>query len=973
MDANNTRYRSLVTAQDWTASVVPTTGSVEWNDTLLGVTLEPKLFEFRPGVNTQLPEDEAGRMAAFDSYGNLYALSPDRRSLSVRSTATGNVSTFWPVGDASSAGVGAIEGLTRGRSAASTPKPGEFAPVESVTAPKDFTLDALCVTRRHYLVVASRQAGGLFVFDLHGAGPPLFQPWPAMATWPVDQRVDALVPLSDDGLAVLTGNGIQRFGAHFKPWVAANRAPPTFVPENQNGSGSSAPLQSEPPNPNPKPCFIELGGALPAGVVASALGVYDEQLFVLSRVAGEPAVVGLCVFGLNGKPQRLRGENSEGQAQTWLELNALLADGTQGQTSPQLAACTLALTVLDDPPAGYSLFVVAREGDQAFRFTLNLRQDVWSVELQREFWPLRRYQALGFAVLPAGVRLAAYPLARLLYAHQGQWAPLLRLPRPRFVTESVLLTPVWDGGADGCEWHRVLLDMSLPSGTRVGIETRTSDGADATGLEAKPFLPEPDLIRCTRGSEQPWNDAEQGDVTQGFATWETLLQAAKGRWFQARLTLRGDGQRSPVLRCLRVWYPRFSYARNYLPPVFREDPSSADFLERFLALFEADFTRWEDRIAAAQLLLDARTAPSATLEWLSGWVGLGFDAADTDPERRRALIRYAVVNYARRGSVLGMLSAATLAWERTIDEAWLEQPQTLLCRRDGVRLQEFFSQVGSLPPSAWTAAQGRDALLARLVNTSRTESGHDPQSLVVGNDAARAALLNKVFGFVPRAAQEEAASWSSWRATTSHDYALPSDEPRDEVERADFDVYLKRTAPCVALRRRWQDFLARRYRRISALNADWGTAWLGFDRIPSPIVVPQVNAALAIWHRFEAVVLRAAVHAHRFRVVLPLPRDTFDLDDLVRRRSSVLRVIEREKPAHTVAEVRFGFELFRVGDARLGHDTLLEAGLSRRPELAALSRAVLGRTELGIARLTPMRPLAPADRVGLNRGESLDR
>jgi hypothetical protein len=126
-------------------------------------------------------------------------------------------------------------------------------------------------------------------------------------------------------------------------------------------------------------------------------------------------------------------------------------------------------------------------------------------------------------------------------------------------------------------------------------------------------------------------------------------------------------------------------------------------------------------------------------------------------------------------------------------------------------------------------------------------------------------------------------------------------------------------------------------------------------------------------------VLRGLTGAHRFRIVLPLPDagtgSELDLDEITRRRDAVLRVVEAEKPAHTVAEVRFGFDLFRIGEARLGLDTRLEAGLARRPELAALgwgsgnfAPAVLGRIDLGGTRLAPVRPLPPADRIGLDRG-----
>ncbi|MFN3305123.1 MAG: hypothetical protein ACK44A_15610, partial [Roseateles sp.] len=248
---------------------------------------------------------------------------------------------------------------------------------------------------------------------------------------------------------------------------------------------------------------------------------------------------------------------------------------------------------------------------------------------------------------------------------------------------------------------------------------------------------------------------------------------------------------------------------------------------------------------------------------------------------------------------------------------------------------------------------GRAALLARLAG----------EASLLGD----AAPLQQALGFVPRAALEEAGLMASWRLAR-----LPEDEPRPRDEA--FDAYLQATRPCAPLRQRWQDYLARRWRRIALLNAAWGTAWRGFDRIPSPLALPAGSVALTDWWRFEAQIVRALGPAHRFRIVLPLPAAAApDFDELARRRAAVERAVERDKPAHTVAEIRFGFELFRVGEARLGHDTRLEAGLLRRPELAALTAdalwppVVLGERDLGGGQLTHPRPLPPRDRVGLDR------
>ena len=82
----------------------------------------------------------------------------------------------------------------------------------------------------------------------------------------------------------------------------------------------------------------------------------------------------------------------------------------------------------------------------------------------------------------------------------------------------------------------------------------------------------------------------------------------------------------------------------------------------------------------------------------------------------------------------------------------------------------------------------------------------------------------------------------------------------------------------------WQDFLARRYRRIKSLNTVYQTTWAGFESVPLPNALPFDGAPLADWFQFESVVLRMQSAAHRFTVLLPVPLSlAFDPEEHQRR------------------------------------------------------------------------------------------
>jgi phage tail-like protein len=1001
MDANGSRYHALIGRDDWLACLpaAEEARALEWRAEAL--TLKARLFEFQAGARRRPPlAEESGRGGVFDAYGNLYCLASDRRGIRIRSSGSGANSDFWPLAlDPPPPGAGAIAGY---RSGQPTPGEGVFQPAAAPPGERPIpVLDALSVSAGHYLVAASHAAGGLLIFDLYAGGPPLFQAWPALAAAPAE----ALLALADGGVGALIDNRLWRTGPDLKPRLAAEEKRSPFAAKALLVT-TAAPSSPSSPSPGERAsaenaCATDLRAALPgvAGARASAVApLPGDRLLVLSQAPGRPGVVWLGVVGPDGQslpvragdpltgsdrtPQRRSGDD-EGLAV--LAINPLLGALTLDRVDPPLAGLALAIDWGSraggetTAAAPFSLIVVDAGGDQAYRLASVWDDDALIVAVVGEYLPLRRYQGLGLAALPAGMTLHAYPDARLFYRSEAHWAPLLALAEPRHLRAATLTTPAWDSRLPDCVWHRLAIDLRLPPGTAVGVETRCAGNAD--DLAHADWRTEPALLRSASGSELPWRAL----ATPPNGTWETLLQAAHGRWLQVRLTIAGDGRQTPSLKALRVWYPRFSYAREYLPPVFRADPTSADLLDRLLALFEGEFTRWEDRIAAAQWLFDARTAPLASLEWLAGWLGVAFDAA-TDEPRRRLLIRHAMTGHGHRGTPPGLLLEATLAWETVVDEAWLSTPAMLAERPHGVRLQELFGLLAPLPSGSWRPADGRAALLRDdwLAADPTLADPAELAALELPGAAALAALqpdrrarLQRALGFVPRGAIEEARLWAAWCDAAG---GSPGSRPPLPVDEADdggrWTAYLQASQPCAPLRQRWQDFLARRWRRVSALNTAWGSRWRSFARIPSPLVLPANDAALADWHRFEAQILRRLSNAHRFRIILPLPGGELDLDDLARRRAAVLRVVERDKPAHTTAEVRFGFDLFRVGEARLGLDTRLENGLARRPQLAALAdgsafaAAVLGRSEIGGGRLAASRPAPLADRIGLDRGDT---
>jgi phage tail-like protein len=250
----------------------------------------------------------------------------------------------------------------------------------------------------------------------------------------------------------------------------------------------------------------------------------------------------------------------------------------------------------------------------------------------------------------------------------------------RYERKGQLLTLAIDSGVPRGSWHRLRVDADVPAGTDVSVAVSTHEEAspapqgsspDAEWMAFAPGVPHAD----------DWDSAPHG-------AYDYAISQPAGRYIFLRLRLRGDGTRTPVVRRIRLDFPRMT-SLDRLPAVYRDNPQAESFTERFLALFDAAIEDIDRAIERFPALLDVDGVQNEVLPWLGSFLDVAMDPAWTG-QQRRAVLKAVPELYTRRGTPEGLKRTLKLLFDvdAAIDETGLARPWGALgnARLDGVRL-----------------------------------------------------------------------------------------------------------------------------------------------------------------------------------------------------------------------------------------------------------------------------------------------
>jgi phage tail-like protein len=872
----------------------------------LTIARKPESLPPTPGEPRLRPQDR--RDGVSDAFGNLYVIGDDRKAIEISGAGQSEAHLFWP----------------DPRIRRNAPK--LFSDVASAE-PIALLLSGLAITTANYLIAAG-SAGDrrwLLRFDLVGGGEPeMFDMSGAVASDIVDIVADHC-----GGIWLLEAGRLLRFGTDLQAEAGATVSPiaAAFQPVDASEVRVTAPVNTQPPH------------LLPAGLQGLQLGLSEKgEVVVLARRADGTAEI--LVLDFNGTI--LRSVHTEPKGIHAIALGA-----------PPVDPCAASLVA---GPRPQQLFHIPLHGNQVFAFNIIRTENGNIQELDDEpaIMPMRRFGGRGL-VLRVG---------SLVYdsgATNPLWVPLLTQLRRSYAEQNEIRTAIFDAYEPQCQWDRIRLDAVIPPGTSIVVEARSHD--DRPTLEQMGdggWIRQPGFYLNSDGGEIPGKREIAilpTDKTKGSGCWDMLFQDVTGRFLQLRLTLTGDGRNSPALHAMRLWYPRFSYPQRFLPAVYREDPVSASFLDRYLASMEGMNSVIEARVASAQTLFDPRTAPAGMLEWLASWFDVMLDPSWNEG-RRRLFIANAMTFFGWRGTIAGVKMALRLAFDKTLTAHDFRFGGADCTCPGSIRIVEAFStaprgwRFGNASVTAtsgpqsrtlagsWAPADGAAGLIARLPEGSTwSPAGRFPLFPPEQGADDWAGLAQSAFGFVPTLGAAERSAWIAYQQLGGDNN--PSELPQGNASDESWAEYLKLRN---RNRDRWQSYLRQRYRSIKALKAAHSASWDNFGQIPLPSYLPNSEAAIQDWLLFEGQLYPRENAAHRFSVLIPLTSVNANADELAAKMALAQRIVAIEKPAHTVFDVRLFWAMNRLGEARLGQDTLIGAG-SRAPEL--IPPAIIGQAYLG--------------------------
>jgi len=260
-------------------------------------------------------------------------------------------------------------------------------------------------------------------------------------------------------------------------------------------------------------------------------------------------------------------------------------------------------------------------------------------------------------------------------------------PSVSYVSAGSYFSQALDSELYRCQWHRVILRGEIPPGTGVTVFTYTAEA----------ILTDDQVL--VLGDE--WETNQTAGETADDE-WDCLVRSGGGRFLWLRLEFFGNGKATPRIDSVEIEFPRISL-RRYLPAVFGEEPTSADFTDRFLSLFDTTLRSVETNLDQQARFYDPLSTPAERdprtgidfLTWLGTWIGVSLDR-HWEEAKRRKFLKQASGLFDLRGTLEGLRRELLLFLEMEKSQCCCGNQHCGTCRPKPANCEEPVPE-----PCAW--------------------------------------------------------------------------------------------------------------------------------------------------------------------------------------------------------------------------------------------------------------------------------
>ena len=219
----------------------------------------------------------------------------------------------------------------------------------------------------------------------------------------------------------------------------------------------------------------------------------------------------------------------------------------------------------------------------------------------------------------------------------------------------VFFSKVLDSGEKEMQWHRMTCEIPL---IRTGIHfwLYCSDTEEVIYNGNKADIEE--VLLSDIESEEKRRICQNFLKKEFLNETDVLLHDVKGRFIWLCVEIYAGQEENAAVDNIFIYFPRQSWI-NYLPSIYQKNKESAEFLDRYLSIFQSLYDDFDTKFESSTVMLEPMAADENFLHYMAQWLGIT-NTYIWPTDKLRKLILMAPKLFKKRGTRSGIIEIIEL-------------------------------------------------------------------------------------------------------------------------------------------------------------------------------------------------------------------------------------------------------------------------------------------------------------------------